>query len=98
MSKSEFSITTKLARHYDIFEHMFNGEEFTPIVRMSVAFGETDYVRNGNFLTPSQVRVINNYLVSVSMKKLIIFFSLYGGYQVVRHNYSILIFINKHCE
>lgn len=57
MSKSEFSITTKLARHYDIFEHMFNREEFTPTVRMSVTFGEIDHVHNGNFLTPSQVRV-----------------------------------------
>ena len=59
MSKSEFSTTAKLARHYDIFEHMFKGEEFTPTVRMSVTFGETDHVHNGNFLTPSQVRVIN---------------------------------------
>lgn len=60
MLKSEFSITTKLARHYDIFEHMFNGEEFTPTVRMSVTFGETDNVHNGNFLTPSQVSIINS--------------------------------------
>lgn len=66
MSKREFSLVTKLARHYDIFEHMFNGEEFTPTVRMSVTFGETDYVHNGNFLTPSQVRVIN--ILSISMK------------------------------
>lgn len=60
MLKSEFSITTKLARHYDIFEHMFNGEEFTSTVRMSVTFGETDNVHNGNFLTPSQVSIINS--------------------------------------
>jgi len=33
---------------------MFNREEFTPTVRMSVTFGETDHVHNGNFLTPSQ--------------------------------------------
>ena len=59
ISKSEFSITTKFARHYDIFKHMFNGEEFTPKVRMSVTFGETGHVHNGNFLMPSQVRVIN---------------------------------------
>lgn len=55
MAKNEFSMTKKLARHYDIFEHMFNGEEFTPTVRMSVTFDNTDHVLNGNFLTPSQV-------------------------------------------
>ncbi|KAJ7337307.1 39S ribosomal protein L38, mitochondrial [Desmophyllum pertusum] len=54
LARSEFSTTTKLARHYDIFEHMFNGEEFKITVGMSVAFGETDHVLNGNFLTPYQ--------------------------------------------
>ena len=55
LARSEFSTTTKLARHYDIFEHMFNGEEFKTTVGMSVTFGETDHVLNGNFLTPYQV-------------------------------------------
>ena len=54
-AKSEFSTKTKLARHYDIFKHIFNGDEFTTTVRMSVTFGEIDHVINGNFLTPSQV-------------------------------------------
>ena len=54
MAKNEFSTTTKLARHYGIYEHMFK-QEFTPLVRMLVKFGETDQVHFGNFLTPSQV-------------------------------------------
>ena len=54
MAKKEFSTTTKLARHYGIYEHMFK-QEFTPSVRMLVKFGETDQVHFGNFLTPSQV-------------------------------------------
>ena len=54
MAKNEFSTTTKLARHYGIYEHTFK-QEFTPSVRMLVKFGETDQVRFGNFLTPSQV-------------------------------------------
>lgn len=54
MAKNEFSTTTKLARHYGIFKHMFQ-KEFTPSVRMLVTFGETDQVHYGNFLTPSQV-------------------------------------------
>ena len=66
MSKGEFPTTAKLARHYDIFEHMFNGNEFTPTVRMSVTFGDTGHVHNGNFLTPSQVSVIN---ISFSLEK-----------------------------
>ena len=72
MSKSEFSTTTKLARHYDIFEHIFNGEEFTPTVRMSVTFGEKDHVHNGNFLTPSQVRAL---IIRFSEKKWHSYFS-----------------------
>ena len=54
MAKNEFSTTTKLARHYGIYEHMFK-QEFTPSVRMLVKFGETDQVHFGNFLTPLQV-------------------------------------------
>lgn len=54
MAKNEFSTTTKLARHYGIYEHMFK-QEFTPSVRMLVKFGETDQVHFGNFLTSSQV-------------------------------------------
>ena len=54
-AKNEFSTTAKLARHYGIYEHMFNQQEFTPSVRMLVKFGETDQVHFGNFLTPSQV-------------------------------------------
>lgn len=53
-AKNELSTTTKLARHYDIFKHIFNGEEFTAKTRMSVTFGETDHVIYGNFLRPSQ--------------------------------------------
>lgn len=53
MAKNEFSTTTKLARHYGIYEHMFK-QEFTPSVRMLVKFGETDQVHFGNFLTPLQ--------------------------------------------
>ena len=55
MAKNELSTTTKLARHYGIYEHMFKQQEFTPSVRMLVKFGETDQVHFGNFLTPSQV-------------------------------------------
>lgn len=55
MAKNEFSTTTKLARHYGIFEHMFEQNEFTPSVRIIVKFGESDQVHYGNFLTPSQV-------------------------------------------
>ena len=55
MAKYEFSTTTKLARHYGIFENMFQGNEFIPSVRMLVTFGQTDQVHYGNFLTPSQV-------------------------------------------
>jgi len=54
MAKYEFSTTTKLARHCSIFEHMFQGNEFIPSVRMLVTFGQTDQVHYGNFLTPSQ--------------------------------------------
>lgn len=57
MAKNEFSTTTKLAKHYGIFEHMFQKKEFIPSVRMSVKFGNTDQVHYGNFLTPSQVHV-----------------------------------------
>lgn len=54
MAKNEFSTTTKLAKHYGIFEHMFQKKEFVSSVRMSVKFGNTDQVHYGNFLTPSQ--------------------------------------------
>lgn len=57
MAKNEFSTTTKLAKHYGIFEHMFQKKEFVSSVRMSVKFGNTDQVHYGNFLTPSQVHV-----------------------------------------
>lgn len=50
MLKSEFFIIIKFVRYYDIFEYMFNGEEFILIVRMLVIFGEIDNVYNGNFL------------------------------------------------
>ena len=55
MAKSQFSTLAKLARHYGIFEHMFEKKEFMPTIGMSVTFGETDHVHYGNFLTPSQV-------------------------------------------
>ena len=55
MAKNELITTTNLARHYSIFEHMFQGKEFTPSVRMRVKFGETDQVHYGNFLLSSQV-------------------------------------------
>lgn len=54
MAKNELITTTNLARHYGIFEHMFQGKEFTPSVRMRVKFGETDQVHYGNFLLSSQ--------------------------------------------
>ena len=55
MTKSQSTTLAKLARHYGIFEHMFEKKEFMPTVGMSVTFGETDHVHYGNFLTPSQV-------------------------------------------
>ncbi|XP_029204256.2 39S ribosomal protein L38, mitochondrial-like [Acropora millepora] len=54
MAKSQSTTLAKLARHYGIFEHMFEKKEFMPTVGMSVTFGETDHVHYGNFLTPSQ--------------------------------------------
>ncbi|XP_068696683.1 large ribosomal subunit protein mL38-like [Montipora foliosa] len=54
MAKSEFSTLAKLARHYEIFEHVFQKKEFTPTVGLSVTFEEKHQVHYGNFLTPSQ--------------------------------------------
>lgn len=71
MAKSQFSTLAKLARHYGIFEHMFEKKEFMPTVGMSVTFGETDHVHYGNFLTPSQVwnrqvnRLVYKFIITI---------------------------------
>ena len=60
MAKSEFSTLAKLARHYEIFEHLFQKKEFMPTVGLSVTFEEKYQVHYGNFLTPSQVCTVGH--------------------------------------
>ncbi|EDO33819.1 predicted protein, partial [Nematostella vectensis] len=43
-----------LAKHSGIFDHVFDGEEFSPCVNLDIRYESGAKVHHGNFLTPSQ--------------------------------------------
>lgn len=47
-----------MASYLGIFDHMFDGKSFTPLVAMNVDYQDGSSVHYGNFLSPEKVMVI----------------------------------------